>query len=289
MATSWGGASKSSVLLTGQKMLGDVLFGGFPNLASPVKPLNPWLSPIQNDHWILGSMEKIWENPACEEQEDHDHQHGHHQQQTAELGGPGSRKMASQKALELMNPRKKPKILVLVLCFNVFIYKAPQSPKVSKSDPPILSYSNKTRCSKQLDTASCRTCQCWMSLERSPEPPRDEVQSCSAGSRGSLRRSTSKFPSGWQDGRMLFPDFWCQFMACQNCQNCKMRCVWKWYWMVRSMFMDLFMGFMAFLLVKNGESDFLMGFSGSQPSDNPVWFITQSITGLQSLYPMCNL
>jgi hypothetical protein len=39
------------------------------------------------------------------------------------------------------------------------------------------------------------------------------------------------------------------------------------------------MGFMAFLLVKNGESDFLMGFSGSQPEDNPVWFITQSITG----------
>ena len=137
------------------------------------------------------------------------------------LGNWGAGKWLRRKHWSWWNPRKKPKILVLVLCFNVFIYKAPQSPKVSKSDPPILSYSNKTRCSKQLDTASCRTCQCWMSLERSPEPPRDEVQSCSAGSRGSLRRSTSKFPSGWQDGRMLFPDFWCQFMACQNCQNCK--------------------------------------------------------------------
>ena len=147
--------------------------------------------------------------------------HGENMRKSRNLGDRGAGKWLRRKHWSWWNPRKKPKILVLVLCFNVFIYKAPQSPKVSKSDPPILSYSNKTRCSKQLDTASCRTCQCWMSLERSPEPPRDEVQSCSAGSRGSLRRSTSKFPSGWQDGRMLFPDFWCQFMACQNCQNCK--------------------------------------------------------------------
>ena len=135
MATSWGGASKSTVLLRGQKMLGDVLFGGFPNLASPVKPLNHGKPPDPKWPPDLGSMEKI---PPVRSKKITIISTATINSKLRNLGDRGAGKWLRRKHWSWWNPRKKPKILVLVLCFNVFIYKAPQSPKVSKSDPRFL-------------------------------------------------------------------------------------------------------------------------------------------------------